>query len=219
MSRADLAKRPGVRSVVLAHAFVAGAEPSESERDISVGGVSRVPVSTFDGVDYVALGHLHGCQTITERVRYSGSPLPYSFSEAGHRKSMWLVDLDADGQVTAERIDCPVPRPLARIRGTLEELLADPALARHEAALDLHPQVVREAALHRALLDAAVVADHVDEVALGAAPHGSRAITDALYADVDPRLRRAAERNVIAHLAKLAEDGLVRQDGDGWVRV
>ncbi|MGA5581816.1 exonuclease SbcCD subunit D [Streptomyces sp. WAC00469] len=133
--RADLAGRaPGTRSVVLAHAFVTGGEPSDSERDITVGGVASVPAGVFDGVDYVALGHLHGCQTITERVRYSGSPLPYSFSEAGHRKSMWLVDLDADGQVTAERIDCPVPRPLARIRGTLEELLADPALARHEAS-------------------------------------------------------------------------------------
>lgn len=131
--RADLATRaPGTRSVVLAHAFVTGGEPSDSERDITVGGVAAVPAGVFDGVDYVALGHLHGCQTIAERVRYSGSPLPYSFSEAGHRKSMWLVDLDAGGAVTAERIDCPVPRPLARIRGTLEGLLADPALRPHE---------------------------------------------------------------------------------------
>ncbi|KUL76761.1 MULTISPECIES: exonuclease SbcCD subunit D [unclassified Streptomyces] len=131
--RADLATRaPGTRSVVLAHAFVTGGEPSDSERDITVGGVAAVPAGVFDGVDYVALGHLHGCQTLSERVRYSGSPLPYSFSEAGHRKSMWLVDLDAAGAVTAERIDCPVPRPLARIRGTLEDLLADPALRGHE---------------------------------------------------------------------------------------
>ncbi|MFH9042312.1 exonuclease SbcCD subunit D [Streptomyces sp. NPDC017966] len=133
--RADLAARaPGTRSVVLAHAFVTGGQPSDSERDITVGGVAAVPAGVFDGVDYVALGHLHGCQTLTERVRYSGSPLPYSFSEAGHRKSMWLVDLAADGAVTAERVDCPVPRPLARIRGTLEELLADPALAPHTEA-------------------------------------------------------------------------------------
>ncbi|MFD7136596.1 exonuclease SbcCD subunit D [Streptomyces sp. NPDC059894] len=133
--RADLAGRArGTRSVVLAHAFVTGGEPSDSERDITVGGVASVPAGVFDGVDYVALGHLHGCQTITERVRYSGSPLPYSFSEAGHRKTMWLVDLGADGSVGAERIDCPVPRALARLRGPLEELLADPALARHEEA-------------------------------------------------------------------------------------
>lgn len=133
--RADLATRArGTRSVVLAHAFVTGGEASDSERDISVGGVSAVPAGVFDGVDYVALGHLHSSQVITERVRYSGSPLAYSFSETGHRKSMWLVDLGADGSVRAERIDCPVPRPLARVRGELEDLLADPDLARYEDA-------------------------------------------------------------------------------------
>ncbi|MER8045545.1 exonuclease SbcCD subunit D [Streptomyces sp. NPDC094032] len=132
--RADLAARPeGTRSVVLAHAFVAGGEASDSERDITVGGVDSVPAGVFDGVDYVALGHLHGSQTLTPRVRYSGSPLAYSFSETDHRKTMWLIDLGADGSVeTAERVDCPVPRPLARIRGRLDDLLADPALARHE---------------------------------------------------------------------------------------
>ncbi|MEU8949012.1 exonuclease SbcCD subunit D [Streptomyces sp. NPDC048489] len=133
--RADLAGRPpGTRSVVLAHAFVTGGAASDSERDITVGGVAAVPAAVFDGVDYVALGHLHGSQTITERVRYSGSPLPYSFSEADHRKGMWLVDLGPDGSVGAERVDCPVPRALARLRGRLEELLADPGLARHEEA-------------------------------------------------------------------------------------
>ncbi|MFG3257676.1 exonuclease SbcCD subunit D [Streptomyces sp. NPDC048172] len=130
--RADLAERPeGTRSVVLAHAFVTGGEPSDSERDITVGGVASVPASVFDGVDYAALGHLHGCQRLTERVRYSGSPLAYSFSEADHRKSMWLIDLDADGAVRGERIDCPVPRPLARLRGTLDELLEDERYERH----------------------------------------------------------------------------------------
>ncbi|MFE3517834.1 exonuclease SbcCD subunit D [Streptomyces sp. NPDC059166] len=130
--RADLATRPdGTRSVVLAHAFVAGGEPSDSERDITVGGVAAVPAGVFDGVDYVALGHLHGCQTVTERVRYSGSPLAYSFSEHTHRKTMWIVDLAADGALAAERVDCPVPRPLASLRGRLGELLAEPAHERH----------------------------------------------------------------------------------------
>lgn len=116
--RADLADRPATtRSVVLAHAFVAGGEPSDSERDITVGGVAAVPAGVFDGADYTALGHLHGCQTVTERVRYSGSPLAYSFSEATHRKTMWLIDLGAGGELSAERIDCPAPRPLARLRG------------------------------------------------------------------------------------------------------
>ncbi|MFH8630522.1 exonuclease SbcCD subunit D [Streptomyces lydicus] len=131
--RADLAERPaGTRSVVLAHAFVTGGTASDSERDITVGGVASVPAGVFDGVDYAALGHLHGCQTLTERVRYSGSPLAYSFSEANHRKTSWLVELDGTGAVHAERVDAPVPRALARIRGPLERLLDDPALARHE---------------------------------------------------------------------------------------
>ncbi|MCX5126208.1 exonuclease SbcCD subunit D [Streptomyces sp. NBC_00347] len=132
--RADLAGRaPGTRSVVLAHAFVTGGQASDSERDIAVGGVEAVPASVFDGVDYAALGHLHGCQTISERVRYSGSPLAYSFSEADHRKSMWVVELGGDGEIVgAERVDTPVPRALARVRGALEELLSEGAYARYE---------------------------------------------------------------------------------------
>ncbi len=80
-----------------------------------------MPTTVFDGVDYVALGHLHGRQTLTDTVRYSGSPLAYSFSEADQRKGSWLVDLDADGLVTTEFVDAPVPRPLARLRGTLDD--------------------------------------------------------------------------------------------------
>ncbi len=131
----DLAPRPpATRSVVLAHAFVAGAAPSDSERDISVGGVARVPVDVFAGVDYAALGHLHGPHTLTDAIRYSGSPLAYSFSESGHRKGSWLVELGADGLSHAEFVDAPVPRRLARLRGSLEELLHDPAYADDEGA-------------------------------------------------------------------------------------
>ncbi len=131
----DLADRAaGTRSVVLAHAFVTGGESSESERDISVGGVSQVSAGVFDGVDYAALGHLHGRQVIRDRVRYSGSPLAYSFSEAGQRKGSWLVDLDGSGRVSAEFVEAPVPRPLATLRGRLDDLLADPRHARHEQA-------------------------------------------------------------------------------------
>ncbi len=137
--RADLAGRsPATRSVVLAHAFVGGtqreAEPSDSERDISVGGVSLVPTSLFDGISYTALGHLHGRHTLTDTVRYSGSPLAYSFSEAAQLKGSWLVELGPTGVTSCEFLEAPVPRPLARIRGTLEELLADPGLERHQAA-------------------------------------------------------------------------------------
>ncbi len=103
--RADLAGRgSGVRSVVLAHAFVAGAEPSDSERSIMVGGVDRVAGTVFAGIDYAALGHLHGPQSPDSAdgsvVRYSGSPLRYSFSEQDHTKVVLLVDVPDSGPVT-----------------------------------------------------------------------------------------------------------------------
>jgi DNA repair protein SbcD/Mre11 len=131
--RTDLSTRPGARSVVLAHAFVTGALPSESERDISVGGVASVPLATFAGVDYVALGHLHGPQRLSDTVRYSGSPLAYSFSEDHHRKSVLLVDLDVrpGRPPTVESLPTPVPRPLARLTGTLDDLLTGARWAGH----------------------------------------------------------------------------------------
>jgi len=138
--RADLATRPaGTRSVVAAHAFLVGGAPSDSERELAVGGVVSAPLGVFDGVDYVALGHLHGRQTLAPSVRYAGSPLAYSFSEAGHTKGCWLVALGRDGVEAVEPVDAPVPRPLARLRGTLADLLADPKLA---AAEDAWCQVV-----------------------------------------------------------------------------
>ncbi|MBP2476413.1 exonuclease SbcD [Crossiella equi] len=124
--REDLAGRgAGVRSVVLAHAFVVGGEASESERRITVGGVEHVPGGTFDGVDYVALGHLHGPQVLAEHLRYSGSPIAYSFSEARHHKAVWLVELDERGLAGVERVALPVPRRLATVTGRLEDLLAE----------------------------------------------------------------------------------------------
>jgi DNA repair protein SbcD/Mre11 len=127
--RADLATRGG-RSVVLAHAFVTGGEASESERDISVGGVASVPMSVFDGVDYVALGHLHGRQCMSETVRYSGSPLAYSFSEEHQVKGAWLVDLGET--VRAEFVEAPVPRRAARVRGRIDDLLTGERWSAHE---------------------------------------------------------------------------------------
>ena len=127
----DLAAR-GCRSVVLAHAFVAGSPDaagpmaSDSERDISVGGLQLAPTSLFTSVDYAALGHLHRPAALTDSVRYSGSPLAYSFSEVGHTKGSWLVELGPTGVERADFVPAPVPRPLARLRGRLEELLHAP---------------------------------------------------------------------------------------------
>ncbi|NNH69882.1 exonuclease SbcCD subunit D [Nocardia uniformis] len=131
--RADLAERnraaATVRSVVLAHAFVVGGEATGSERSISVGGVETVPLRAFDGIDYVALGHLHSPQTLSESVRYCGSPLPYSFGERSQRKAVWIVDLAADGLAQVRRIDLPVVRGLSQLSGNLAELLTEPEFA------------------------------------------------------------------------------------------
>jgi DNA repair protein SbcD/Mre11 len=130
--RADAEQRGG-RTVVMAHAFVTGGVTSESERDISVGGVSAVPPEVFAGVDYTALGHLHGRQQVAPGVRYSGSPVAMSFSEWRHTKGSLLVDLSGATPVV-EHVEAPVERPLAVLRGTLEQLLTDPAHASAEAA-------------------------------------------------------------------------------------
>jgi exonuclease SbcD len=122
--RADLAARAGTRSIVVAHAFVGGADPSDSEQDIRVGGVDRVAESVFADFDYVALGHLHGPQRVGEsgRVRYAGSPLAFSFGERQQQKSVTIAELDAAGVVTVELAPTPVPRRLADVRGGIDEI-------------------------------------------------------------------------------------------------
>ena len=118
------------RSIVMSHCFAAGFEAMVDtdgpERDITAGGLDLVPVGVFDGPDYVALGHIHGRATISDRARYSGAPLHYSFSEAGKPRGGWIVQLDASGLESVDWIDFPVPRALSEIRGTLAELLSDP---------------------------------------------------------------------------------------------
>jgi exonuclease SbcD len=112
-------------SVVMAHAFVTGGATSDSERDISVGGVSAVPPDVFVNADYVALGHLHGPQGVSETVRYSGSPIALSFSEANHHKSSVLVDV-SPGALATQLIAAPAAKSLAILRGDIDDLLADP---------------------------------------------------------------------------------------------
>ncbi|WP_445154008.1 exonuclease SbcCD subunit D [Arthrobacter sp. Hor0625] len=135
--RADLAVRSRdrtVHSVVLAHTFASGGISSDSERDLSIGGVGAVPLDLFDGFSYTALGHLHGRQSLSEAVRYSGSPLAYSFSEAKHQKGGWLVDVDASGVTAVTEVHWEAPRRLAVLRGKLDELLDDAGLAWAEGA-------------------------------------------------------------------------------------
>ncbi|MGB7963715.1 MAG: exonuclease SbcCD subunit D [Propionicimonas sp.] len=137
--RRDLTQRRNgsgrrIPAVLMAHGFVVGGQACDSERDIRVGGVDSVPHSVFGGagesLDYVALGHLHGPQRVGPkdgpgpRLRYSGSPVAFSFSEMHHRKSSTLVEFGADGAVTtAELVEAPVTRRLSEVRGDLGEVL------------------------------------------------------------------------------------------------
>jgi exonuclease SbcD len=128
--RRDRLGRPDHHAVLVAHTFVAGGQTSESERELTLGNVDRVSVETFSGFDYVALGHLHGSQQLDgPRVAYSGTPLPYSFSEQHHTKSVRIVELDAHGNASVEVVPLGVGRKLCTIEGCLDELCHAPQYA------------------------------------------------------------------------------------------
>lgn len=113
---------PDRRNVMITHQFVTGAVRSDSE-EISVGGTDNVDASVFEPFDYVALGHIHGPQNIVEnRIRYCGTPLKYSFSEANHHKSVSVVELKEKGNVTVRTIPLAPKHDMKEIRGTYEEL-------------------------------------------------------------------------------------------------
>lgn len=133
---ADLAKREGMGIAVI-HAFIAGSKTSDSERDISVGGSQSVAPSTFKtmgadkplsrGLSYVAAGHLHRPQqrdTDGPIIRYSGSPLPFSFSEARDKKCTTILEIE-NGVIDLRTVPVPQPYSLHQIRGTIAELTSD----------------------------------------------------------------------------------------------
>jgi exonuclease SbcD len=113
------------RSLAVVHAFVGGSTTAESERQLTVGGSDQVAASVLEGFSYVALGHLHTPQVIggAENVRYSGTPIAYSFSETAP-KSVVLIDMNADGTSSIEAIPVPVGRGVITLIGTIDELLA-----------------------------------------------------------------------------------------------
>jgi exonuclease SbcD len=116
--------RAGRPRLLVAHAFVAGMHSTDSERPLSVGGAGTVPADTFADFNYVALGHLHAPQRVSDQCVYSGSPLKYSFSEADDLKSVLVGEISKNGLVTPPR---PIPiQPLRNVRsveGTLASLL------------------------------------------------------------------------------------------------
>lgn len=114
------------RNLLITHQFVTGAGRSDSE-EISVGGSDNVDASVFDGFDYVALGHIHrpqnmGGEKCRQWIRYCGTPLKYSFSEAGHEKSVTLVELGEKGSVEIRTVPLKPLHDLREIRGTYMEL-------------------------------------------------------------------------------------------------
>ncbi len=120
LKEADVSRR----CILITHQFVTGASRTESE-EISVGGTDNVDASVFSGFDYVALGHLHRPQPCgEERVRYSGTPLKYSFSEANDEKSVTVVTLKGKGDVDVRAVPLSPRRDLTEIKGKYDELVA-----------------------------------------------------------------------------------------------
>lgn len=114
----------GARNVLVAHQFVTGAMRCESE-EVSVGGLDNVDASVFDDFDYVALGHIHSPQAVgREQVRYCGTPLKYSFSEAGQEKSITVVELKEKGNTQITFIPLQPLRDMRKIRGSYMEVTA-----------------------------------------------------------------------------------------------
>lgn len=118
----SLAADQSERNILVAHQFVTGAARCESE-DVSVGGLDNVDASAMEGFDYVALGHIHGPQNIgKETIRYCGTPLKYSFSEANHHKSVTIVELNEKGNVSVTDVPLTPVRDMREIKGTYEEV-------------------------------------------------------------------------------------------------
>ena len=139
------------RNVLLTHQFVTGAAICESE-ELSVGGSDNVDVTVFDGFDYVALGHIHGPQNIgSPRVRYCGTPLKYSFSEANHHKSVTVVQLGEKGELTVSTLPLTPLRDLRQLRGTYEELTAKKNYENTAVEDYLHITLTDEEDVHEAM--------------------------------------------------------------------
>ena len=115
---------PTQRNVLLTHQFVTGSATCDSE-EISVGGTDNVDAAVFEDFDYVALGHIHGPQNIgSERIRYCGTPLKYSFSESNHKKSITVVELGEKGTFHLETVPLIPKHDMRQIRGSYEEITA-----------------------------------------------------------------------------------------------
>ena len=118
------------RNILIAHQFVTNSDVSESEDSFFVGGIDNVDVSVFDDFDYIALGHLHKPQNCPKnssvsRIRYCGTPLKYSFSEADDEKSVTVVELNQKGNLEVSTVSLPCPHELHNLKGTFQEISSE----------------------------------------------------------------------------------------------
>ena len=113
----------GKRNILLCHQFITGCETSDSE-ERAVGGLDNIDAAVFDAFDYVALGHIHKPQKVgRDTLRYAGSPLKYSFSEAGHKKSAVIAELGAKGDVAVRTVPLYPLHDVRTLEGTMDELM------------------------------------------------------------------------------------------------
>ena len=124
----------GMRSIAISHAFVMGGDVGGSERTLSIGGSEQVSPQVFKDFHYTALGHLHGPQRMgADYIRYSGSPLKYSFDEHMQKKSFTIIDMDTKGQVDISTIPVEAKRDVVILEGYFEDLLNNKELqAKHK---------------------------------------------------------------------------------------
>ena len=124
----------GMRSIAISHAFVMGGDVGGSERTLSIGGSEQVSPQVFKDFHYTALGHLHGPQRMgADYIRYSGSPLKYSFDEHTQKKSFTIIDMDAKGNVDISTIPVEAKRDVVILEGYFEDLLNNKELqAKHK---------------------------------------------------------------------------------------
>lgn len=145
---------PSERNILVAHQFVTGAVSCESE-ELAVGGVDQIDAAIFGPFDYVALGHLHSPQhVIRETVRYCGTPLKYSFSEAGQTKSVTVVELKEKGNISVSTVPLLPLRDMRKLRGTYQELMT----------LSSYQDTAREDYIHITLTDEEDVIDGMQKL-------------------------------------------------------
>ena len=197
---------PKARTVCIAHAFVAGGTTSDSERPLSVGGSDNVEPLVFDGFSYTALGHLHGPQQVgSPNVRYAGSLLKYSFSEANQKKGVVIVDLDQAGKAATSAIPLVPRRDVRILKGSFDEIMA--------AADDRCDDFV----LAR-LTDAAPILDGMAKLRRKY-PHALALETpnrerDGVAADRSFDLRHSTEQQLFDSFAQSARDGQPLSDSE-----